>query len=601
MSLRKSFFVTFIVLLFMTFMIFGISFYTLSLNVLSDYAQKNAYLMVKKNNEIVDVKLKQINESVFSFISDEEVYKTFEEIAPSSDYNINLMDIRISEVLNKYFGYSEDIYSAQLATSYYTFFSRAHTTTSKNYIPKGVLRDTLIYKNASANEGKILWIPTYDFTDMFHVRYLDASNLEYRYLFSVVQMMNKTYFDGRKFLDLPENVEKPVLIINLKEEFYRQIFKGSVSIDNSLYFVMTNQGEVVSHEAVDQLAKKWDFPYTSQIISKGSGTDIITYEGQKTIMVYDQSKVTGWYAVVLIPYDSLMKKITPTIRNYVLILGIVLIIGAVFISYILAGLITKPMTQLSSAITKTGEGRFNTQVEVSGSIELRKLISKFNEMNENIQILIRENFEKDIKEKEAEILALNLQLDPHFLYNTLNLINLMLLENGEDEISELIENLSSMLKYTVKSQNGLVSFTEDMNFLKSYVGVMTKRFEGKYAVEYIIDDRLYEYEVPKFLLQPFVENIFVHAYKSSTTEATIKIVCWMDAERRYFSIEDQGKGIDDKTLRAIETDQTESIGILNVKHRIQMVYGAGFGVSIQSKVDFGTKVIICLPLIDKKS
>ncbi len=135
-------------------------------------------------------------------------------------------------------------------------------------------------------------------------------------------------------------------------------------------------------------------------------------------------------------------------------------------------------------------------------------------MNGKIQRLIEENYESKIKEKEAEITALNLQLDPHFMYNTLNLINLISVENGQDEVSEMIVSLSTMLKYTVKSQKPLVPFKDDWEYLKSYMYIIKKRFEGKFYFQYEMDPRLFVYGVPKFFLQPFVENALVHAFDS---------------------------------------------------------------------------------------
>lgn len=599
MSLRKRLLITFILLISIPMIVFGFRFYLLSKEVMEDSAQKNAYQIVKKNNEIIDTKLGQINEKILSFIGDDALYSIFSDIRPTSDYNINLMDIHVSKLLNKYFGYSNDIYSVQVATSYFTFIKRPEkVTTTKNYIPKGVFKDTELYRTAFEGDGRILWVPTYEFSDMFHVNYLKKSNLEYKYLFSVIQMMNRTYFDGRSFLSFPSDVERPVLIINLKEGFYHSVFKDSIPIDGSYYFVVTKDGKVVSHQEQSKLATTLDIPWLKEIAQKGSGTDIVEFEGKKMIICYDTSKVTDWVSVVLIPYDRLLDKIMPTISRYMVALMIILIFISLLISYFISGMITKPILKLTKAIRKTGQGKFDSRVDEIGSIEFRELIVKFNDMNEKIQNLIKENFEKEIKEKEAEILVLNLQLDPHFMYNTLNLINLMLIENGQDEVSELIDNLSNMLKYTVRNKKGLVTFKEDLLFLKSYISIMTKRFEGKYQVEYIIDERLYEYEVPKFFMQPYVENSFVHAFNVLKTNGLLKITGWIDGDLRYYSIEDNGSGIELEKLTEINTNNSASIGINNVNNRIKLVYGNDYGVHIESVLGLGTKIIICLPLND---
>lgn len=597
MSFRKRLLFTYIVLISIPLLLFGNQFYQLSSDVMAENAQLNAYQIVKKNNEIIDTKLGQINQTILSFIADKDLYATFAEIKPDSDYYINLMDIRVSNILNKYFATSNDIYSTQLATSKYTFMNRPAQTTTKNFIPKGVFKNTDIYKIASGQEGKIIWVPTYDFSDMFHVDYIKGSNIEYKNLFSVIQMMNKTYFNGYNFLDFPDDIERPVLIVNMKEDFYHNVFDQSIPLEGSYYFVVTQDGKVVSHQNKDDVAKTIEIPWLADIVEKESGTDIVEYLGEKMIICYDTSTITHWISVVLIPYHSVIDKIKPTIMNYMILYIIGLILVSIFISYFISGLITKPIITLRKAIRKTGQGHFNSQVDEVGSIEIRELITKFNEMNTDIQLLIQEKFEKELKEKDAEILALNLQLDPHFMYNTLNLINLMMIETGQDEISELMDSLSSMLKYTVKNKKSLVSFEEDLVFLKSYIAIMTKRFEGKHDVEFDIDERIYHYDVPKFLLQPFVENTFVHAFNSQKNKGFLKVTCWIEDYFRYFSIEDNGCGITSERLKEIQSKNSNSIGISNVDSRIKLVYGNEYGVEIKSAIGEGTQIFIRLPLL----
>ena len=182
------------------------------------------------------------------------------------------------------------------------------------------------------------------------------------------------------------------------------------------------------------------------------------------------------------------------------------------------------------------------------------------------------------------------------MYNTLNLINLISVENGQDEVSEMIVSLSTMLKYTVKSQKPLVPFKDDWEYLKSYIYIMTKRFEGKFHFEYEMDPRLFVYGVPKFFLQPFVENALVHAFDSRHMEGIIKISCWIEDGNRYFRIEDNGKGIPKDMLERLLDEKNDSIGIQNVNKRIRITYGENYGLHIESEEGKGTKVTIWLPM-----
>lgn len=598
LNLRSRLVITYIILITIPLFAFGIRFFLLSKDVISDIAKKNAYAIVKKNNEIIDTKLLQVQDNIFSFLVDEELYKVFSEVKSIDDYNINLLDNKISNILNQYFSHSQDIYSAQLATSYFTFSYRSPISgQSKNYIPSGTFSESLLYKNAKNELGKLSWIPTYEFSKMFNISYLKDANLDYKYLFSAVLMLKNSYYDGSRYLTFPVDIERPVLLVNFKEQFFENVYRSSIPVEGSYYFVITKDGGIISHQDQSKIATTESIPWLKDIVQKASGTDVVNVDGKEEIVCYDTSKVTGWVSVVVIPPDRLLDQILPTLKSYTIFGMVILVIISVLLSYFISGRITNPIQKLIKAVKKTGAGNFDVKIKEEGSIEFKELIYKFNAMNENIQKLIRENYEIKLKEKEAEITALNLQLDPHFMYNTLNMINLISAENGQDEISEMIVSLSRMLRYTVKNRKDLISFKDDLEYLKAYIFIMTKRFEGKFFVEYNIDEKLYEYDVPKFFMQPFVENSLVHGFSSLKKGGTLKITCWLDNDNnRYFCIEDNGTGISEERINEITSEKTNSVGISNVNNRIKIIYGEEYGIKIESELSKGTKITIKLPI-----
>ncbi|MDQ0886748.1 two-component system sensor histidine kinase YesM [Paenibacillus sp. V4I9] len=596
-GLKTQLVVTYLLLITIPLSFFGYQYYSVSKNVVSDIVQKNVYEIVKKNNEIMDTKLSQVTDNILSFMVDKDLYSTFSEIKPEEDYQINLLDKKISVIMDKYFSHSPDIYSSQLATSYYTFGPTMASNNGgyKNFIPSGVLENTQLYQTAIKSDGRIEWIPTYEFSSMFHLDYMKDANVEYRHMFSAVEMINGSYFDGLNYHTFPPNIEKPVLIVNYKADFFQKAFTGITPVDGSYFFVVTKEGDIVSHQDPTQISKKAEWPWLHEIVDKGSGTANIQIDGKNRIICFDTSKVTGWTSAVVIPPDQLLGKILDTMKTYIIYSVFILLIISFFTSYFITDRITKPIRNMLKAIKKTGEGNFDASIKEEGSRELAVLSKKYNEMNGKIQRLIEENYESKIKEKEAEITALNLQLDPHFMYNTLNLINLISVENGQDEVSEMIVSLSTMLKYTVKSQKPLVPFKDDWEYLKSYIYIMTKRFEGKFHFEYEMDPGLFVYGVPKFFLQPFVENALVHAFDSQQMEGVIKISCWIEDVNRYFRIEDNGKGIAKEMLEHLLDEKNDSIGIQNVNKRIRITYGENYGLHIESEEGKGTKVTIWLP------
>ena len=219
-------------------------------------------------------------------------------------------------------------------------------------------------------------------------------------------------------------------------------------------------------------------------------------------------------------------------------------------------------------------------------------------MDDKIANLIDENYVTKLREKEAIIMSLNIQLNPHFLYNTLNIINWIAIENDEKEISKMIVSLSSMLQYTAHNHEENSDFGTDLDWIKEYLYIMENRFEDKFKTYYDIDQHLNSYRVPKLFLQPFIENSIIHGFATIDNKGTLYIKGWVTEDGAYFSVEDNGTGMDRNKIQEIMSKSSKRIGMNNVNKRIQLMYGDNYGVSIESEMNRGTKILIKLPLKD---
>ena len=597
-SLRTQFIALFIILITIALGIFGYRYYVISTSVVTDITKQNAYHIVKKNNEIIDTKLSLIRQNIVAFSNDKELYEAFVNIPPNSDENILKLDHVVSDIIRKYFSHSQDIYSVQLATSYYTFGPTAilYGEYGKSFIPANALKSSRIYKIAEAAKGRIQWIPTYKFTDMFHISYLNNIKTEYEYLFTAAEMMDGAITNGSVYVTFPEGMEAPVLLVNFKEDFFQNLLEESIPVDDSFYMVLSQEGTIISSSNdAQQLSATLHESWVPTITKTGSGFDTIEINGKKMIVCFDTSTVTGWVSLIAFPPEQLAGKVISAMRSTFLFWACFIVILAAFASYWIAGRITNPIRRITRAVNRTGKGDFDVKLPAIGTKEFRILIHNFNLMNERIGTLIEENYEIKLKEKDAEINALNLQLDPHFMYNTLNMISMVALENDQEELSEMIISLSRMLKYTVKNNKDLVLFVEDFAYLEGYIFVMSKRFEGKVDVQIDIDPQILSTEVPKFLMQPFVENVFVHSFRIKRTGKLV-IRAYIENNIRWLIIEDDGDGISEEKLQEIQKDSGSSLGVRNVQNRIRIIYGSPYGVDIQSQQGEGTSVVIQLPL-----
>lgn len=595
MGIRSRLILMYILMLSVPLCVLSIRYYNSTRDMIYDIVRKNVQEIVKKNNEVLDSTLKRIKGSCWDLMSDREFIEKSSSLLLDNDYKMISMDIELTKILDKYFLSYQDISFVQLVTSQYIFGYSTTMGNNRSYIPIESFLDSGLYYSAVNAHGKLIWYPTYNFSEKFKQSDIKDAQPEYKYMFSALQHMKTSNIRFGKTGQSGETVENPVLIINFGENFYDKVFKSSITMDNSYFFVITGEGQFISHQDKSKIGRKQDFPWLKDIVKKRSGQDIVNIDGSRILICYDTSDETGWISVIAIDYYSFLKQIISQVQmnSVYIIAGLILVL--LLISYFVSYMISKPVTNLSKAINMAGDGDFSIKVPEEGSIEFTNLISKFNSMNEKIQKLIQENYEIKIKEKEAEINALNLQLDPHFMYNTLNIVNLKLIQSGHDEASEILMSLSAMLKFNARNKSTEVPFEQELDYLKGYIHIMAMRLDGKFTAEYDIDPELFEYNVPKFMLQPFVENSLIHGFEMTRTGGLLKITGRMEKNRRVFIIEDNGKGMDGERITEIMEGRTNSVGIRNVRDRIQIIYGMDYGIHIASKPLEGTIITIWLP------
>ncbi|SCY79286.1 sensor histidine kinase [Alkaliphilus peptidifermentans] len=563
--------------------------YSISMEVSTNLARQNIYEIVKQSNEIIDAQLSKIEENSLMMISEEAIFNIFNEIDPRDRYNLIESDKKIITYINKYLLEGKNNYSTSVVTSFYLFGNNTI------HIPYEKFLDTEIYERAVQSNGALRWIPTYDYVKMYDLNYYSQVKLDYKYLFSAVRLLNFSHLKGGQMKSLDKSVERPVLIVNFKEDIFREVFENSLTINGSYYFIMDQDGNIISHSDEKLVGEKEKPIWMEELLVKGSGSDFVNINDKRMIVCYDTSKVTNWIAAVVISPEALMTYYVPAMKSYTINLAMMLLIASVLFAYLISWSITKPLNKLFEAIKKTGEGDFDTKIQIKSGREFGALISRFNNMNDKIKLLIEENYKAKIRQKETEIMALNIQMNPHFLYNTLNIINWRAIENKQSEISNMIISLSSMLQYTSQNQSEMEKFIDDFQWLKNYLFIMNYRFEGKFIVDYNMEPEIFKYNVPKLFLQPFVENAIIHGFQNIKSGGIIKISGWISDDKRYFVVEDNGIGMSIEEINTAVRRDTNKIGINNTNRRIKLIYGDLYGIEIESQPLKGTKIKVVLP------
>jgi len=587
-TFRSKLIAAFFVLIVVPVALLAVWYYSAGTDAIVELAQENVHEIVKKNNAILDEKLARIEENSAKMITDPDLYEAFRRVRPDEAASLLSTDKEVKRIINRYFLSTEDSYSVDIATSYYAF---GH---NYSFIPFRRLESSKLYRDAYAAGGRLEWIPTYDFSRMYRLTEFEHALYEYKYLFSAVRLINSTRVANGVFFELPRDVQRPVLIINFLESFYRNVFDGSLQTPGAYYMILSPEGEVVSHQLDGYAATRLRPEWLRRVADEGTGTKVVDIDGRKMILCFDTSRVTGWISIAVVPVDGLVGGIASVVKQYTLYVATVVVLLSLVVAFVISGKITTPVRRLLSAMKNVGDGNFDTKLDVAPNDEFGILSRRFNDMNAKIKQLIEENYEAKLREKETEIMALNVQMNPHFLNNTLNIVNLMAIENDQEEISTMLVKICSMLQYTTNTSNDTEDFKADFEWLENYIYIMTHRFEHKFRVETFLDPLLYGRKVPKLFLQPFVENAIIHGFKNIKSGGVIRIYGWLEDDKRCFSVEDNGCGITPE--RWAEIQARPSVGIRNVDKRIKLTYGPAYGVRIDSEPDRGTRVLLTVPL-----
>ena len=251
---------------------------------------------------------------------------------------------------------------------------------------------------------------------------------------------------------------------------------------------------------------------------------------------------------------------------------------------------------------KVEAGDFDIQVESKTHDEIGMLIQSFNYMVSRLRQLIMEVYQQKLAQKNAELTALQAQINPHFLYNTLDSINWMLIEKGEWEISDVVVSLGDILKYSLHGEEMLVLFEEELKYIESYLCIQKNRLEDRLTVQIEIDEEAKLCFVPKLILQPIVENAILHGIEKKKEMGRIQIQAIVREGTLEIRVTDDGIGMQpDRLMRFRESIMSDEIsgkhiGMRNVHRRIQLHFGEAYGLKIDSEWQKGTTVTILLPV-----
>lgn len=444
------------------------------------------------------------------------------------------------------------------------------------------------------------WVPTMNARSMLSNRMqtyiLGTSDQISTDVIRLIKRMNISSVEGDTIYKLTTQIPSPYIVVSIDPKLLSDVFSKEGLTANSQYMVVDTDGRIVSCDDPSQNGGVLECePLLQDMRQKPtefcSGTYLIGNE--QTLVCYMVAESSDWYYVCLLPQSDISNQVEHSVKLYILLLAGTLLVTLLLSVYFVLRT-TKPVRDLArkADIIAAKDG-----VLTSSGRETDRIMTVIESMNEQIEQLTVDNVDLERREREANILMLEMQINPHFLYNSLNKLHISLLKAGEDEIAGRVIALSRALRYSVDARAHLVYLHQDIEQLKLYLSVVQSARENSFAVYYDIEDALFNSIVPKMLLQPFVENSIIHGFRDMAFGCMIYIEGRQLQEGDVvYTVTDNGAGIPEEKRDMLLSGIGGHIGCSNVHKRIQLLFGKEYGVTVES-VPSGTRISIRLPCI----
>lgn len=446
------------------------------------------------------------------------------------------------------------------------------------------VRETETYQEAIANRGDVIWkrVPKGS-SDTYQGNRTDK-----------IVMYREMY-------DLSKTTPLGYMVIGIDEKQYKDLCQKTIRDEQEGIVVLSWQGEELTR-AGEVNEGVLSYIQSPEYLAKDYRERNADFEYDGYSVVCSQSEKKGVLVCRMLPVNH-----QPMFR--VAKMPLFLLIGLLLAMYpllvIVSRVISKPLARLSTAMDQFKQGDFTQQVEVAADDEIGEVTECFNRMVRDIKELIDRNYVMSLKEKESELLALQAQINPHFLYNTLDSLYWRTMDSGNEDLAEDIYTLSQLFRMVLGHGQGVVPVSQEIELVRCYLQIQKMRFTTRLEYEIDVEEEILDIHIPKLILQPFVENAIVHGLENQGDKGSVTVMGRRQGRFLEFRVEDTGVGMTQEQIDAVwdvsdsRKYASQRIGryaIKNVKERLELKYKDAYQLNIQSEVGKGTIVTIVIPI-----
>jgi two-component system sensor histidine kinase YesM len=549
---------------------------------------------LRQTAQRINQKLATISDALDQITMDSDLTDFFIEKQTGKD--LQLRDLYLNV---KWLGNTIGRYLRQEGIDTYLFYTEPYlfgglVSTQGPAVTPAAFEASRVYETAVQANYSTVWLPVYSLESAFDLpSFSNPDRLQgSQNIFSAVRQLNFMYYKNSILRMMPASAQRPILMVNFKEAILKDWIGDNIGYDRVRYRLLSSDRKAF-YDSAPGTEEALPALYTDA----QDGVAIYGEGAQSRMAFISPIPVASWYLACDIPLSDVVGNTTRNAFGLLLWWIALLLIVSLVLAYLVARGVTKPIGEMTRAVKKVAAGDFSVRMKVPQEKEFWELTTAFNQMGGEIDRLIYENYAIKLKETQSQLIALNLQLNPHFLYNTLNVMNLISLENGQRELSQMIGALSRMLQYALKQTDGLVSLSEELEWLKNYLTIMEGRFDGMFEVAYDVEEAAYSFQVPKLILQPIVENCFVHGHIGSQPGGRITLSVGLHGQELHLSVEDNGEGMDvTRVLQEMRQPAIDRhIGLSNAYQRMKLIYGKEADIHLSALPSGGSRVTLVIP------
>ena len=395
-----------------------------------------------------------------------------------------------------------------------------------------------------------------------------------------------------------------VLLVDMKysvlEDMLERINETSSGI---YYYLCSRDGEIIYHPRWTEINRGLFKEKNNKAASYEDGTYEMKTDGQKENIVVGSVAYTGWKLIGVVP-ESVQETSINKFRYYIITTILILVMMLLQVNRFISRKISRPIRELDESV-KAYEAGAMPDIYIGGSAEIRHLGYSVQKSYEQIEALMKEIIQQQTERRKSELDALQSQINPHFLYNTLESITWMIEAQRNKEAVVMISELAKLLRVSLSRGKTIISIGDELQHSRSYMNIQRVRYKERFKVEFLIDEEIKNYCIVKLVIQPLLENAIYYGVGNmdEDDDGQILIRGEKKGEDICISIEDNGMGMPEDIRSNILTDNSKvpkhgsGVGVINVHSRISLMFGPEYGLEVYSELDEGTKVVIHIPAI----